>query len=177
MDEYTKLAQNSIETYLETGKTMEVPQNLPDDFYNVRKGVFITIYKKDNPKAEKNLRGCIGTFMPVKENIAMEIIDNAISAAIYDYRFTPVAESELENLQYEVSLLNPPERIDSMEKLDAKKYGVIVKSPDGKTGLLLPDIEGVNTPHHQILIACQKAGIDPKIEKIELYRFTVEKHK
>lgn len=177
MDEYTKLAQSSIEIYLKTGKTMEIPKNLPKNFYNVQKGVFVTIYKKDGPKDEKNLRGCIGTFMPVKENIALEIIDNAISAAIYDWRFTPVTESELENLQYEVSLLNPPERVDSVEKLDAKKYGVIVKSPDRRTGLLLPDIEGVNTPQHQISIACQKAGIDPKTEKIELYGFTVEKHK
>lgn len=177
MDEYTKLAQNSIEIYLKTGKTMEIPKNLPENFYNVQKGVFITIYKKDSLKAERNLRGCIGTFMPTKENIALEIIDNAISAAIYDYRFAPVTESELKNLQYEVSLLNPPEWVDSVGKLDAKKYGVIVKSPDGRTGLLLPDIEEINTPRHQILIACQKAGIDPKCEKIELYRFTVEKHK
>lgn len=174
MNEYIKLAKNSIETYIKTGKKIEVPKDLPKEFYSCRKGVFVTIYTKSNP--EKKLRGCIGTFLPAKENIAQEIIDNAISAAIYDYRFNPIAENELGGLKYEVSLLNPPERIDSVENLDPKKYGVIVKSPDEKTGLLLPDIEGVDSPKHQILIACQKAGIDLERGKIELFRFTVEKY-
>ncbi len=175
MNEYIKLAKNSIETYIKTGEKIGVPKNLPEEFYSGRKGVFVTIYAKSNP--EKKLRGCIGTFLPTKENIAQEIIDNAVSAAVYDYRFAPVAKNELSNLQYEVSLLNPPERIDSVKNLDPKVYGVIVKSPDGKTGLLLPDIEGVDSPKHQILIACQKAEIDLGAEKIELYRFTVEKYK
>lgn len=174
MNEYIKLAKNSIETYIKTGGKIEVPKDLPEEFYNVRKGIFVTIYEKSNPK--KQLRGCIGTFLPAKENIAREIIDNAISATIDDYRFDPITESELNNLEYEVSLLNPPEQIESIENLDSEKYGIIVKSLNGKTGLLLPNIEGVNSPNHQILIACQKAGIDLKTEKIELYRFTVSKY-
>jgi len=172
MSEYTKLAKNTIETYIKTGKKIEVPKDLPVEFYNVRKGVFVTIYIKNT----KALKGCIGTFMPTKENVAREIIDNAISAAVHDCRFNPVSENELGNLVYEVSLLNPPERINSVEDLDAKKYGVIVKSLGGKTGLLLPDIEGVKTPEEQISIACQKAGIDLEMEKIELFKFTVEKY-
>lgn len=154
---------------------MDVPKDLPDEFYSVRKGIFVTIYKRAG--SNKELRGCIGTFAPTKNNIALEIIDNAISSAVHDYRFEPVAENELPGLEYEISLLSPPQQIDSFKGLDAKKYGVIVKSHNGRTGLLLPDIEGVNTPEHQILIACQKAGIDQNVEKIELYRFTVEKHK
>lgn len=175
MDKYIELAQKSIEHYLKTGNKIAIPDDLPEEFYNSRKGVFVTIYKKANP--EKCLRGCIGTFLPTKNNIAQEIIDNAISSACYDYRFNPVTESELDNLIFEISLLNQPEQVDSIESLDAKKYGVIVKSKDGRTGLLLPDIEGVDSPEHQIAIACQKAGINPQCEKIELYRFTVEKHK
>ncbi|MCK4591874.1 AmmeMemoRadiSam system protein A [Candidatus Parcubacteria bacterium] len=173
MNEYIKLAKNAIETYIKTGKKIMVPENLPEEFYNCRKGVFVTIYEK---YSEKKLRGCIGTFMPTKENVAREIINNAISAAVHDCRFNPVSESELENLVYEVSLLNPPERINSVEDLDPEKYGIIVKSPDGRTGLLLPDIEGVETAEHQIAIACQKAGIDLNKERIRLYRFTVTKH-
>lgn len=175
MDEYVKLAKDSIETYIKTGKIMDIPKDLPDDFFSVQKGVFVTIYIKSNPR--KELRGCIGTFAPAKNNIAEEIIDNAISSAICDYRFNPIIADELSDLAYEINLLNPPERIDSIKSLDAKKYGVIVKSEDGRTGLLLPDIESVETPEHQISIACQKAGIDQGSEKIELYRFTVEKHK
>lgn len=178
MNEYIKLAKNTIETYIKTGKKLEVPKDLPEEFYNCRKGVFVTIYKKcSNPLPDKKeLRGCIGTFMPAKENIAQEIIDNAISAAVHDYRFGPVSENELDDLVYEVSLLNPPEQIDSTKNLNPKKYGVIIKSPDGRTGLLLPDIEGVETPEHQISIACQKAGIDLEREEIELYKFTVKKY-
>ncbi len=174
MNEYVKLAKNTIEKYVKTGKKIEVPKDLPEEFYGVRKGVFVTIYEKHS---SKKLRGCVGTFMPTKENVAQEIVDNAISAAVYDYRFNPISENELDNLIYEVSLLNPPEQINSVANLDAEKYGVIVKSQDGKTGLLLPDIKGVEMPEKQISIACQKAGIDLKIEKIELYKFTVEKYK
>ncbi len=174
MSEYVKLAKNTIEKYIRTGEKIEIPENLPEEFYGARKGVFVTIYEKHS---EKKLRGCIGTFMPTKENVAQEIIDNAISAAIHDYRFDPILKSELDDLVYEVSLLNPPEQINSVADLDAKKYGVIVKSLDERTGLLLPDIEGVKTPEEQISIACQKAGIDLGIEKIELFRFTVEKYR
>ena len=173
MNEYVKLAKNAIEKYIKTGKKLEVPKDLSEEFYDVKKGVFVTIYEK---YSEKKLRGCIGTFAPTKENIALEIIDNAISAAVHDYRFNPVSESELNNLICEVSLLNPPEQINSAGDLNAKKYGVIVKSSNGKTGLLLPDIEGVETPEKQISIACQKAGINLEMEKIELFKFTVSKY-
>jgi AmmeMemoRadiSam system protein A len=173
MNEYVKLAKNAIEAYIKTGRKIEVPKDLPEEFYNCQKGVFVTIYEK---YSEKKLRGCIGTFMPTKENVALEIIDNAISAAIHDYRFNPISENELDSLIYEVSLLSPPERTNSVEDLDPEKYGVIVKSSDKRTGLLLPDIEGVEMPEEQISIACRKAGIDLEKEKIELFRFTVSKY-
>ena len=173
MNEYVKLAKNTIEEYIKTGKKIGVPENLPEEFYNVQKGVFVTICEKHSGR---KLRGCIGTFAPTKENVAREIIDNAVAAAIHDHRFDPVSENELDDLVYEVSLLNPPERINSVRDLNARKYGVIVKSQDGRTGLLLPDIEGVDTPEKQISIACRKAGIDLKMEKIELFKFTVEKY-
>lgn len=174
MDEYVKLAENAIETYIKTGKIIALPKGLPDEFYNSQKGVFVTIYEKKG--ANRELRGCIGTFLPTKACVAKELIDNAISSATEDYRFCRISKDELPNLEYEISLLNSPEAIDSTEHLDPLKYGVIVKSKDGKTGLLLPDIDSVKTPEHQIAIACQKAGIDPAFEKIHLYRFTVEKH-
>ena len=172
MNEYVKLAKNTIETYIKTGKKIEIPKDLPEEFYNCRKGVFVTIYKI-NPA--KKLRGCIGTFLPTKENITQEIIDNAISAATCDYRFNPISENELDDLVYETSILNSPEQIYSSHDLDVKKFGVIVKSTDGRSGLLLPGINGVETPEHQISIACQKAGINLEKEEIELYRFTITK--
>lgn len=175
MDKYVELAKIAIETYIKTGEIIDVPKGLPDEFYNVRKGAFVTIYKKNG--ASKDLRGCIGTFLPTKESVTKEIIDNAISSAVEDYRFASISEAELPSLEYEISLLNPPEAINTIGNLDPVRYGVIVKCDDGRTGLLLPDIEGVETPEHQISIACQKACIDPGLEKIHLYRFTVEKRK
>ncbi|HCL89891.1 MAG TPA: AmmeMemoRadiSam system protein A, partial [Candidatus Atribacteria bacterium] len=120
-----------------------------------------------------DLRGCIGTFMPTQENIAQEIIKNAISAAIDDPRFSPVTVSELEDLSISVDVLSAPEEVKDISQLDPKKYGVIVSS-GYKKGLLLPDLEGVDTAEYQIDIAKRKAGIYPG-EKVKLYRFEVKR--
>ena len=138
------------------------------------------------------LRGCIGTYLPTKENIAKEIISNAVAAATEDYRFGPIREKELPHLSYTVYILSEPELVKDISELNPQKYGIIVKTmpitqPDGtdvvfngrppyKSGLLLPDLDGVDTVEKQISIACQKGGIDPKREKIIIYRFTVEKY-
>ena len=195
MNPYINLAKQSIENYIKTGKIIELSKDLPEEFYNRQAGVFVTI-KKDN-----ELRGCIGTFLPTRKNIGEEIISNAISAATQDYRFSLIAQNELSELDYEVSILNEPEQIEITENptkfyssatnffkiwadkqnfrqagLNPKKYGVIVKTTDGRSGLLLPDLEGVDSVEKQISIACQKAGINLELDEIILYRFTVEKH-
>jgi len=172
MDQYIKLAQQTIETYLKEGRLIKPPSNLSQEMLKKKAGVFVSLHKKNG-----DLRGCIGTFLPTQENIAQEIIHNAISAAFRDPRFYPLQEDELKDLEISVDILSEPEPVDSIEKLNAKKYGIIVKADDGRTGLLLPDIEGVDTVDEQILIACQKAGINPFKEKYQIYRFTVERHK
>jgi AmmeMemoRadiSam system protein A len=174
MNIYTKIAKESVEKYIQTKEIMEILEDLPADFLSLQKGVFVTIYKKAGNI--KELRGCIGTVSPTRENVAEEIIQNAIWAAAEDFRFTPIQENELGDLEYEVSLLNPPEAISSPKELDTKKFGVIVRTKDGRSGLLLPDIEGVELPEEQIEIACQKGGIDIA-EKFDLYRFTIDKYK
>jgi AmmeMemoRadiSam system protein A len=183
MDTYINLAKQSIENYIKTGAIIELPKDLPNEFYDRRAGVFVTIKKSGE------LRGCIGTFLPTRKNIGEEIISNAISAATQDYRFPLIAENELSELKYEVSILSKPEQIEITEnpaefseekfrqaRLNPKKYGVIIKTNDGRSGLLLPDLEGVDSVEKQISIACQKAGINLKSDKIILYKFTVEKH-
>jgi len=140
------------------------------DFFPRHAGVFVTIRKK------KELRGCIGTYLPTKKNIAEEIITNAIAACAQDNRFYPVAEDELQDLSYEVSILGEPKVIKDIKQHDPKKYGLIVRSADGRCGLLLPDLDGVDSAREQISIACQKGGIDPATDAVELYFFTVEKH-
>lgn len=168
------LAKLAVENYIKKGEIISPSEDLPKDILKKRAGVFVTIQK------EKELRGCIGTYLPTKNNIAEEIISNAIAAATRDYRFFPVQKKELPYLNYTVYLLNEPELVSGPEELDPKRYGVLVKNnPEGddmpKGGLLLPDLEGVDTAEKQLMIACKKAGIDIKKEKISIYRFTVDK--
>ncbi|MCD6177713.1 AmmeMemoRadiSam system protein A [bacterium] len=186
MHPLVELAKSAIETYIEEGRLILPPPDFPQEFLTKKSGVFVTI------KKQGRLRGCIGTYLPTQENIAKEVIRNAISAATQDYRFGPVSKEELPLLSYTIYILSEPELIKSKSELDPKKYGIIVKTTpfsntdktdaifDGripvKTGILLPDLEGIDTPEKQILIACQKAGIDPQTEKILIYRFSTEKY-
>ncbi|HAJ32031.1 MAG TPA: AMMECR1 domain-containing protein [Candidatus Atribacteria bacterium] len=165
---YVRLARETIENYIKQGKIITPPPDLPKEIVNQKAGVFVSIKKFGN------LRGCIGTFMPTQENIAQEIIKNAISAAVDDPRFSQVTASELGDLTISVDVLSPPEEISDISELDPKKYGVIVSS-GYKKGLLLPDLEGVDTVEYQIDIAKRKAGIYPG-EKVKLYRFEVKRY-
>jgi AmmeMemoRadiSam system protein A len=165
---YVKLARETIENYVKQGKIITPHPGLPEEMINQKAGVFVSLKKNGN------LRGCIGTFMPTQENIAQEIIKNAISAAVDDPRFSPVTASELGDLTISVDVLSPPEEISDISELDPKKYGVIVSS-GYKKGLLLPNLEGVDTVEYQIDIAKRKAGIYPD-EKVKLYRFEVKRY-
>jgi MEMO1 family protein len=167
-DPYVRLARLSLETYVRTKKTVEIPADLPEELLTQRAGAFVSL-KKDG-----RLRGCIGTFAPVRINLAHEIIENAISAGEEDPRFDPVGPDELDELVYDVDVLSPYEKVSSAADLDPKKYGVIVKNGE-RRGLLLPDLEGVDTVQEQIDIAKQKADIR-KDEQVELFRFTVTRH-
>ena len=165
---YVKLARETIENYIKQGKIITPALDLPEEMINQKAGVFVSLKKIGD------LRGCIGTFMPTQENIAREIIKNAISAAIDDPRFSPVNVSELEDLSISVDVLSAPEEVKDISQLDPRKYGVIVSS-GYKKGLLLPDLEGVDTVEYQINIAKRKAGIYPD-EKVKLYRFEVKRY-
>ena len=134
-----------------------------------RAGVFVSIHKLGE------LRGCIGTFEPTQANVAEEIITNAISSATRDPRFPPVTPSELGQLTYSVDVLTKPEPIANQDQLDPKKYGIIVEC-GLRRGLLLPDLEGVDTVDYQIDICRQKAGIGPD-EPVKLYQFEVRRYR
>ncbi|GAI21931.1 unnamed protein product [marine sediment metagenome] len=165
---YVRLARETIENYIKQGKIITPSLGLPEEMINQKAGVFVSLKKNGN------LRGCIGTFMPTQKNIAQEIIKNAISAAVDDPRFSSVNVSELEDLSISVDVLSVPEEVKDISRLDPKKYGVIVSS-GYKKGLLLPDLEGVDTVEYQIDIAKRKAGIYSG-EKVKLYRFEVKRY-
>jgi AmmeMemoRadiSam system protein A len=168
MHPLVELARKSIEAYIREGKMIEPPETLTPEM-NEKAGVFVCI-KKDN-----QLRGCIGTFSPSYACVAIETIKNAISAATRDPRFQPVQEGDLEGLEYCVDVLSPPEKVKDIEELNPKKYGIILNCGNRK-GLLLPDIEGVDTVEEQIRITRLKACILPE-EKPEIYRFEVTRYK
>ncbi len=170
MNPYITLAKNAIEKYVTSGEILTLPDGLPSEFYEKRAGVFITLKKSGE------LRACIGTAYPVKNNLAGEIVTNAIAAATEDRRFGPIEESELPELSYQVSILGNPEVIKGLEDLDPKKYGIMVKGVFGKSALLLPDLDGIDTIDEQIDAVCAKAGIDRMEGDYSIYSFDVEKY-
>jgi len=182
-----RLAKLAVETHVLEGKIIAVPQGIPEKLLREKAGVFVSIFRsprgtdaeqKRRTDAEKELRGCIGTYLPTRENIAQEIIYNAIASATQDPRFASVIKEDLDKLSYTVYILASPEPIKTLEELDPKKYGIIVETKDfpSRTGLLLPDLKGINTIDDQVFIACQKAGIDPQKEELLIYRFKAEKY-
>jgi len=168
-DPWVKLARLSLETFVRTGKQLErLPDGLPAEMTDRTAGALVSLH------AHGQLRGCIGTTGPTTESVAWEIVQNAVSACSRDPRFVPVGTGELDSLEYSVDVLGQPEPISSPNQLDVKKYGVIV-SCGSRRGLLLPDLEGVDTVEQQIDIARQKGGIGPR-EKHALERFEVVRH-
>ena len=168
MHPLVKLAKGTIELYVRERKVLELNDEDLTPEMKERAGVFVSL------KERGMLRGCIGTFQPTEPNIALEIVRNGISAATQDPRFSPVRPEELERLEYSVDVLTAPEQVNGIADLDPKRFGVIVKA-GGRRGLLLPDLEGVDTAEDQVGIAMQKAGIQPGTA-VTLFRFEVKRY-
>lgn len=168
-DPWVKLARRSLETYVKTGQRLtSLPEDLPAEMTTQQAGAFVSLHKNGQ------LRGCIGTIAPTCDNLAWEIVQNAVSACSRDPRFSPVRPNELDELEYSVDVLGAPEPVDSPAALDPKTYGVIV-SCGGRRGLLLPDLDGVDSVEAQLSIALQKGGIREN-EPYKIERFKVVRH-
>ena len=168
-DPWVRLARLSLETYVRQGQTLQtLPENLPAELTEQAAGAFVSLHK------EGRLRGCIGTIFPTEKNLAQEILQNAVSAGTRDPRFPPVQADELDTLEYSVDVMGRPEPVDSPLQLDPKQYGVIV-SCGARRGLLLPDLDGVDTVEEQLKIARRKGGIGAG-EPYAVQRFKVVRH-
>ena len=168
-DPWVRLARLSLETFVKTGRRLDaLPDGLPSELTGRAAGAFVSLH------AHGQLRGCIGTTGPTTPSVAWEIVQNTVSACSRDPRFSPVRPEELDGLEYSVDVLGEPEAITSPDQLDVKRYGVIV-SRGGRRGLLLPDLDGVDTVEQQIGIARQKGGISAR-EHYTLARFEVVRH-
>ncbi len=161
-----QLARTTIENRVRAHKDTPLPENLTPEMKE-QAGVFVSLHRHGE------LRGCIGTFGPTTDSVAEEVIQNAVSSATRDPRFHPVRPDELADLDINVDVLTSPEPVDSIEDLDPKRFGVIVEC-GRRRGLLLPDLEGVDSVDRQIDICRQKGGIGPK-EPVRLYRFEVRR--
>ena len=164
----TRLARRNIENCFRTGKSLTLKDIKDKELLNDRKGVFVSL------KLAGELRGCIGTIEAVTGSVGEEILNNSVSAAFNDPRFSPLREGELYQLDISVDLMYPAEKC-SFEDLDPENYGVIVTS-GRKRGLLLPMLEGIDSSEEQVSIALQKAGIG-KNQSYEIERFKVERFK
>jgi len=169
MHPFVSLAKKAVEEYITRRKIIRPPHELPADMMQ-KAGVFVCL------KVGNDLRGCIGTFLPSSDNLHDEIVRNALAAATEDPRFCPLTGNELETVSYTVDVLSTPERIGDLAELDPKKYGVVVVK-GARRGLLLPDLEGVNTVEDQLRITKIKAGIDPSDNDVEIFKFSVERYK
>lgn len=167
-DEYVRLARLAVESYVLRREIISIPDWVTEEMLTNRAGAFVSIHKHGN------LRGCIGTIAPTADSVAQEIINNAISSSTRDRRFSPVRPDELKWLEINVDVLGEPEDIDSEAELDVRRYGVIVSCGRNR-GLLLPDLEGVDTVEQQVQIAMQKGGIS-KYDDYKLQRFEVIRH-
>lgn len=169
VDPLVRLAREAIDTYVRDQMVIK-PEKLPG-MEPRSAGVFVSLHRGDG-----SLRGCIGTTQPTRAAIEEEIVGNAISAASQDPRFHPLTAAELEDLDISVDVLGPAEEVNGLGDLDPKQYGIIVRASDGRQALLLPDLEGVDTPEQQLRITCRKGGIDPDLDHYRLSRFRVERH-
>lgn len=169
MHKLAKLAKNTVELYVKEREIFVPDLEEYKEYLNVRKGAFVTLHKG------KELRGCIGTYLPTRKNLIEEIIMNAISAATEDPRFYPVSPKELDEITYSVDVLEEPEEVKDISELDPNIYGVIVVK-GFRRGLLLPQIEGVDTVEEQLRIAKLKAGIHPQDKDVKIYKFKVTRY-
>jgi len=133
-------------------------------------GVFVSYHEQ----ATDDLRGCIGTISATTDNVLTEICRNTVAAGTEDPRFPPIGLEEMPGLRCKVDVLGAAEPIESFDELDVKRYGVIV-SRGWRRGLLLPDLDGVDTVEYQVRVALSKAGISPKdsysLERFEVIRY------
>ena len=175
MNNYNQaVVQLARETVTRLLKNQSLPENgneiILSPLWKEHKSCFVSIKTKNG-----ELRGCIGTLRPLNPSLDKEIIANAISASTSDPRFPPMTKDELNNVIFSVDVLSEPEPIENITQLDPKKYGVIV-SKGYRRGVLLPDLEGVDTAEQQIEIAAMKAGLR-NLDGVMLERFTVTRYK
>jgi uncharacterized protein len=173
--ELVRLARTSVESYIKNRKIINSTIKS-----NKKSGVFVTIYHLNTMNSQKNLRGCIGYIIPLK-NIYDSVIAAAINAATRDPRFSAISERELVEVIFEVSVLTKPSliRVDnsdvSLNKIVIGRDGLLLESVYG-SGLFLPQVpvEQKWNIREYLTNLCYKAGAPPDtwlLPESKLYTF------
>ena len=169
---YTELALTTIEKFLNKKSLEGVEKYKKMEELKKPKACFVSIHSNGY------LRGCIGTIFPFRDSLYDEIVGNAIAACSEDPRFIPMTAEELEEIEISVDVLSEPQIVHSVEELDPKKYGIIVSDGKNNKGVLLPDLEGIDTVEEQIAIAKAKAGLkNVEMSRLEIYRFSAVRYR
>jgi len=169
-NELLNIARRAIETYVKTGKTIDITTQ--DARLNEVEGAFVTI------TIHGALRGCIGNIIG-QEPLVETVRDMAVAAASQDPRFPPLTEAELKDIHLEISVLSQPRRVKDASEIQLGKHGVIVS--DGQhQGVFLPQVAtdtGWSKEEFLAQLCSQKAGLPSdcwKDPKIALYVFTAD---
>jgi len=168
---YTDLAFRSIAEYLTQGNTYVIEQESIAPPLLQQKSCFVSIHLAQNC----DLRGCIGTITPVYDSLFFEIIHNAVSAATRDPRFSSLTLRELQKIQLSVDVLSIPIKVENLLGHNPKTHGLIISDSKGRKGVLLPDLEGIDTAKQQEEIVKKKAGIYWGETNLNYFTFTVER--
>jgi len=168
--ELLKIARDTIETFVKTGKVPEVISK--DARLNEVEGAFVTITKHGS------LRGCVGNIIG-QEPLYETVRDMAVAASSQDPRFTPLTVAELKDIDLEISVLSKPRRVRDASEIQLGKHGVIV-SDGSHQGVFLPQVAaetGWSKEEFLSQLCSQKAGLPPdawKDPNIALYVFTAD---
>jgi AMMECR1 domain-containing protein len=129
--------------------------------------LFVTLWAQGG-----QLRGCVGHVFPHCATLEEEVADCARGAALSDSRFEPMQAGELKGLTLDVTLMGPLQPVDEAHPLDPSHFGVLVEGAAGRRGVLLPNVEGVDTAAVQLRVARRKAGLSDG-DAVTLWRFRV----
>lgn len=172
-----EIARKTVETYIKTGKAPDIKNDL--SALEEHRGVFVTLRKHGE------LRGCIGLFSaqggPASggEPLYKVVAEMAIAAAVKDSRFDPVAQDELKDLEYEISVLSPLKKVDSWKDVEIGKHGVEIIQ-GSRHGVFLPQVATENNWDRETflsILCAQKAGLPVdcyKDKDTEIYVFTAQ---
>lgn len=165
-------AYEAIALYLEQGEELHVDENeIPEELKSQR-GCFVSVF------VNGELRGCMGSAEPFTNNLLEEIIKNSIHSIVDDSRFESITKEDLPNLSVQVDIvgnLHPVYEMEEALQIDVKTYGVVVEDKQGRTGLLLPNQDGVENAYQAVRVAMHKGDIketDPN--KLKLYKFKIK---